>query len=120
MSVKLAQVIDPAQPGQHGPVPAFGQRFVAAVLTITNNSASTLSENADIEASMIGSNNQTYNAYLAPVSDCPSFNYGQVQLAPGESATGCVVFPVPTGVRVVRVKYGGYAGQDAVGVWLNP
>jgi hypothetical protein len=114
------QVIDPAQPGQYTLSPAAGDRYVATVFAITNTSGSALTGNANIEASVIGSDNQTYNAYPVPVSGCTNFNYGQVQLAAGESTTGCVVFPVPTGVSVVKVKYGGYAGQGDFGVWLNP
>jgi hypothetical protein len=104
-SVQLSQVIDPAQGATEFNTPNAGYRFVTTLFTISNTSSSEITENANNDTNVIGSNNQTYTADFNSVSECTNFSFGEFQLAPGESSTGCVTFQVPVGVSVVKVRF---------------
>jgi Domain of unknown function (DUF4352) len=119
--VTLTQVIDPAQPSNQYITPNAGDRFVATVFTIKNVSSKSGTGDANNNASVIGSNNQTYTADFDTVSECTNFDNGEFQLGPGESATGCVVFQLPTSVTVTKVHWtpdSGFASD--FGEWLVP
>ena len=105
-SVRLVQLIDPAS----GATPTFTtptaeDRFVAAVFTVTNTGFSQISDDANSDASVIGTNRQDYSAGFNSVAGCTNFNSGEFQLVPGGSETGCVVFTVPIGVSVAKVQW---------------
>jgi hypothetical protein len=120
-TVQLTQVIDPAQGADQFTTPDAGKRFVATVFKITNTSGSALTGDANNDVSVVGSDNQTYTADFDNVSECTNFASGQYQLAAGESTTGCVVFQVPTGAAVAKVKYSPSSGfANDFGEWLNP
>jgi hypothetical protein len=122
-TVSLKEVIDPANGSQNAP-PA-GDRFVAAVFTVTDTSRSGSTSppwnNADVNASAVGSDNQTYTFSIALLPMCTNFSDGSYQLGPGESATGCVAFALPTSVKVVEIKWspsgpsGGSFGEWRIG-----
>ena len=115
--VTLEHVVDPAR-ATLGEKPPPGTRFVAVKLTVTDRSASRdLSDSADDNVTVVGSNNETYTSYLAGASGCTNFDNGQYRLGPGESATGCVMFPVPEAVRVSEVKWTTDSGFGNWGEW---
>jgi len=73
------------------------------------------------DATLIGSDGQTYTADFDTLAGCTNFAHGQYQLGTGESSTGCVAFQVPTGVTVAKVKYSpnsGFSGD--FGEWIVP
>jgi len=120
-SVALKQVIDPAQGSDQFTTPDPGKRFVATLFTVTNTGTKALSGDANNDASVIGSDNQSYSADFNNVAECTNFNSGSVQLGAGESVTGCVVFQVPTGVTVAKVQWAPSSGlANDFGEWLNP
>lgn len=105
-TVELSQLIDPAS----GATPTFttpstGDRFVAAVFVVTDTGTAPVTDDADADASVVGTNHQDYSIGYGTVSGCTNFNYGQFQLSPGGSETGCVVFTVPVGVNVTEVQW---------------
>ena len=115
-NVTLTQVIDPATPGNQYLTPDSGKRFVATVLTITNTGGSALQGDADGDATLIGSDNQSYTPDFSSVSECTNFSNGSYQLNVGESATGCVTFQLPIGVAPAKFQYsaaGGFGGSFA-------
>lgn len=118
--VTLTQVIDPAQGTQYES-PDPGKRFAAVVFKVTDVSQKAASGDANVDASVIGSDDQTYSPDFDTVTECTDFNYGSFQLGPGESATGCITFQLPTPVRVAKVQWapgGGFSGEFAE--WLVP
>lgn len=120
-SVQLVQVIDPASATDSFMTANPGDRFVATLFKITNTGKQAGEGDANNNATVIGSNDQSYQADFDDVSQCTNFNSGSFQLGPGESATGCVVFQVPTGVSVAKVQWspgGGLGGDFAE--WVNP
>lgn len=117
LTVTLKQVIDPARAALSEKPPS-GMRFVAAKFTVTDRSASQdLTDSADDNASLVGSNNQVYSPYLATASGCTNFDNGQYRLGPKESATGCVMFQVPAAVGVAEVKWTTNSGFGNWGAW---
>lgn len=70
---------------------------------------------------MTGSDDHSYYADFAVVTECQDFEYGRFLLAAGASTSGCVVFALPPGVSPVKVKYVPSSGisRDA-GEWLSP
>ena len=117
-SVDLVEVIDPAQGADQFTTPNAGDRFVAADFKITDTGKQATSDDANSTASIVGSDNQTYTADFDSVSGCTNFNSGEYQINPGQSATGCVVFQLPTTIKVSKVEWspnGGFGGS--FGTW---
>lgn len=119
-SVRLMQIIDPAQGSDQYVTPTPGDRFVAVLFSLTAG-AQAVSGDANVNASAIGSNGQTYTADFDSVSECTSFSSGEYRIVAHQSATGCVVFQVPTGISVAKVQWapsGGYS--NGFGQWSVP
>lgn len=120
LSVTLTKVIDPAQGADQYTTPDPGKRFVATELTITNNSSTGYSNDANSNVTLIGTDNQSYTPDYNSVSECTNFNSGVYTLASGESSTGCVVFQVPTGVNPAKVQFSSSILGNNTGEWLVP
>jgi uncharacterized protein DUF4352 len=119
IAVTLERVIDPASvPPGWGDA---GKTYIATQLKISNTGTSTIVGNSNSDVSVVGSDNQTYSADFATVTECKDFAYGWFLLAAGSSTTGCVVFALPHGITPVKVKYVPSSGiSHDVGEWLNP
>ncbi|MGH3559346.1 MAG: DUF4352 domain-containing protein [Mycobacterium sp.] len=119
IAVTLVRVINPATvPNGWGDA---GKTYIATTLTITNTGTSTIVGNSNSDVAVVGSDNQSYRADFATVTECKDFVFGWFLLAAGASKTGCVVFALPMGVTPVKVKYTPSSGiSHDVGEWLNP
>lgn len=120
LAVLISSIVDPAT-GAAGLGPQDGTRLVAVTMTITNSGAAAVTGDVDNDASVIGSDGQTYRASFFPVTGCTNFNSGQYQLAPSEAAAGCATYQLPPGVSAAKVKYSpdsGFAAQ--FGEWVVP
>jgi len=118
MSVTLTKVIDPAQGTDQFTTPASGNRFVGAVFTITGISG-TFSDDANHEATLIGSNGQTYTADSHSIAGYTDFSNGEYNVSAGEKSVGAVTFQVPLTVKVANIEWtanGGLGGPPAE--WL--
>lgn len=124
-SVTLNQVINPAT-GSNGPPTddqgnPNGDAYVATLLTIKNTGSGAIQGDANSDATLIGSNNQSYTADFDDVNECTNFSNGSYQLGAGESATGCVVFVLPPGVTPAKLQYSPDSGIGGnFGEWLIP
>jgi hypothetical protein len=114
--VQAVQVIDPAQGADQYTTPNAGDRFVAVVFKITDTGSNQISDDANNNASVIASNDQTYTADFDSVSECTNFKSGEYQLAKGQAVTGCVVFQVPTDLKVTTVEWSPGFGEN-FGEW---
>jgi hypothetical protein len=119
ITVTLLQVINPATvPNGWGDA---GKTYIATKLKITNAGTSSIVGNTNSDVSVVGSDNHSYRADFATVTECKDFVDGWFLLAAGASTTGCVVFKLPQGVTSVKVKYAPSSGiSHDVGEWLNP
>jgi hypothetical protein len=120
ISVTLTQVISPAQGADQFNTPQNGDRFVGAVFTIRGISG-TFSDDANNDATLIGSNGQTYTADFDSIAGYTNFDDGDYAVSAGESSVGAVTFQVPLGVAVSRIEWSANAGLSGdPGEWLIP
>jgi Domain of unknown function (DUF4352) len=87
-------------------VPKAGEYFIAVELSLTNVGSKTISGNANVDTTVIGTNGQTYTAVFDERKGCTNFSYGDFTLSPGANETGCVVFELPEGVKGKKVQFG--------------
>jgi hypothetical protein len=122
-NVKLVAIIDPAQGADQFTTPSSGYRFIGVEVTIADPGPGAASSDANSDLTVIGSNNQTYQASFGPIAECTNFASGVYTLAPGQTSTGCDTFQVPAGVSVVKVtdNIGGLGlPGSVVGQWDVP
>ena len=120
MTVTLTKVIDPVQGADQFTTADNGNRFVGAVFTITGISG-TLSDDANNDATLIGSNGQTYTADFDSIAGYTNFNNGVYNVSAGENSVGAVTFQLPLTVKVTKIEWsanGGFGGAPAE--WLVP
>lgn len=120
MAVTLTRVIDPAQGADQYTTPDNGNRFVGAVFSL-NGISGTFSDDANNDATLIGSNGQTYSADFNSIVGYTNFNNGVYNLSAGENSVGAVTFQVPLAVKVAKIEWsanGGLGGAPAE--WLVP
>jgi hypothetical protein len=120
ISVTLTKVIDPAPGADQFTTPGNGNRFVGAVFTITGISG-TFSDDANNDATLIGSNGQTYTADFNSIAGYTNFNNGEYNVSAGENSVGAVTFQLPLTVKVTKIEWsanGGFGGAPAE--WLVP
>jgi hypothetical protein len=105
-SVTATQLVDPAVAASGSGLPDLGYRFVAIELTLNNQGTSaTIEGDANYSTTVIGSDGQTYSADYGTVSECANFESGDFQIPPSDSASGCVVFELPTTVTVQSILF---------------
>jgi hypothetical protein len=120
LAVTLKQVIDPADAASQYSKPASGQHFVGVKLRIQNQAATSYENNANNETTIVLSDGKTGHASYNPIAGCGNFDNGQVKLAAGASATGCVTFQVPHGQKVAEVRYGNTVFPGVTAQWHVP
>lgn len=112
--VTLMSVADPASPASEYSTPPSGHHFAAAQFRVTAHTA--VDENANNNASLIGSDEQVYTSTFAQLSEGTNFADGSVRLQPGTSLVGWVAFDVPNQVRAAKVRWSpgsGFGGNGA-------
>jgi hypothetical protein len=115
MSVTLVKITDPAQGASSYTTPDNGKRFVGVQFKITGTSG-TFSSDVNIDASLIGSDSQTYTADFSDIAGCTNFNSGTYSVTAGTTSVGCAVFQVPTSIKVAHIQWGGGYGSTPA-VW---
>ena len=81
MTVTLTKAIDPAQGADQYTTPNNGFRFVGAVFTLSGVSG-TFSDDANSDATLVGSNGQSYTADFRSIAGVTNFNSGLYNLTP--------------------------------------
>lgn len=116
VAVTMLQIINPATVANGAGDPT--KVYVAAKLKLLDSGPSPIEGDVNVNVALAGSDNQMYTPDLNNVTDCTNFEDGQFHLAPGDSATGCVVFALPHGVTPAKIKYTPSAGfADDFGEW---
>ena len=120
ISVTLTHLISPAEGADQFNTPQNGDRFVGAVFTIRGVSG-TFSDDANNDATLIGSNGQTYTADFDSIAGYTNFDDGEYTVSAGESSVGAVTFQIPLGVGIAKIEWSANAGlSGAPGEWLIP
>lgn len=119
VAVTLTQIINPATVAGGKGEP--GKTYLATQLTLADTGTTAIEGAVNVNVSVVGSDGQTYTAELDDVTECRNFEAGTFHLDAGESATGCVVFALPSGVTPAKVHYKPSAGfAEDSGEWLVP
>jgi hypothetical protein len=118
LAITVSVFADPATPANQFSGPSSGNRLVAIEEHLTGRGPGTVSNDVNNATSLVGSNGQVYTASFNGVQGCTNFAYGAFTLSGGESETGCVVFEVPTGVSIARVKFTLTAGYGDTVQWI--
>jgi len=105
LAVDAYLAADPATPANRFDKPSAGDRFVAIGLHLTDLGPGTISDDADGDTSLVGTNGQVYTPSFDGVQGCTNFDYGIFTLFDGESESGCVVFELPDSVGISRVAF---------------
>jgi hypothetical protein len=107
LSITVSQTVDPATAGTGSGLPDVGYRFVAVEANLSNSGPANggVDGNANLAMTVTGSDSQTYTADFGTASQCTNFSYGEFQVPNGDTATGCVLFQLPTGVTVKSVQF---------------
>jgi len=117
-SVRVQQIVDPAQGGDPLAIPQVGMRFVGVELVV---SAPNGPVSADVNAGtvLVGTDGRTYLHDDDPIAGCAAIPMGQVAISAGSTVTGCVTFEVPDTVGISAVEFtlahGGESGRWQVG-----
>jgi hypothetical protein len=120
ISVALLRVIDPAQGADQFTIPQSGGRFVGAVFIIKGISG-TFSDDANNDATLIGSDGQTYTADFDSIAGYTNFNHGEYNVSAGETSVGAVTFQIPLTVTVSKIEWSVNDGMGGVPAeWLIP
>lgn len=115
LAVTLTKVIDPATiANPYEPVDA-GNRLVAVEVNLQNTGTGTISDDANSDVTLIGSDSQSYDFDISgDVNECTNFHYGEYTLGSNDSESGCVVFELPDGINPAKVQF---AYNSNAGEW---
>jgi hypothetical protein len=115
--VTLVKVLDPVQGADQFNVPDPGNRFVGVVFRITALSGSPQGEDANNDATVIGSNGQVYTADFDRIAGYGNFEVGMIHAAQGDTVVGAVTFQLPQFVTVMEVLWTADGGSGAAVQW---
>ena len=116
--VTLTKVISPAAPASAYFAADPGSHLVGAVFRVTGDTG-TSSDDANLTASLNGSDGQVYQATFDGIAGYTNFSSGDFTVTPGQTEVGEVTFSVPDGVKVATVRWtpaGGF-GTVATSTW---
>lgn len=119
LTVTATGIIDPATAAPGSGLPDAGFRFVAVEFDIANASQNTIGGDANFSATATGSDGTTYSADYGTVSECSNFIDGDFEVPPSDTASGCVVFEVPTSVSVQSVQFSLAPGYLDTAEWSS-
>lgn len=112
-NVTLDKVDQHATLGPYGDLTNGNDHVTAAEFTIAGQSGQS-SDDANSDAVAVGSDGQDYTASFDTVTDGTNFQYGEFNVAAGQSVSGWVSFELPPGVTIASVQWSpGFSGQAA-------
>ncbi len=87
--------------------------MAGAEFTIVGQSGQT-SDDAKDDAVAVGTDGQDYTSSVLAITDGTNFNYGDFNVAAGQTVNGWVSFELPPGVTIASVQWSpGFSGQAA-------
>jgi hypothetical protein len=105
ITATVTSITNPATGSDEFNQPDPGDYLIAVQLELADAGNATVSDDANSDVTVFGSDNQTYTPNFDTVTGCTDFAYGSFTLAPGTTASGCVVFEMPLGVNPQQVQF---------------
>jgi hypothetical protein len=116
-NVTVTQFVDPAQPADQYVTPEnAGDKFVAVAFTFKNTGTSAVTDDIYNDTKIYDSAGQGFGGSFEDTASGPGFPTGEINMAPGGTASGWVMFEVPgaaTGFTVTFTPDQGSASQAA-------
>jgi hypothetical protein len=112
-----ATVLDPVVGSTALETPKSGNRFVAVRLALLPSGPEPITNNANVDTAVIGTDGHVYNWVFTEVPGCKNFNAGDYSLLAGQPESGCVSFELPMGVSVQTVQFG--LGRNVEAQWAG-
>jgi hypothetical protein len=109
-TVKLTKIDMHAMLSMGGTLDQAGDHMVAVRFTITGKTG-TATDDALLDAVVIGTTTDTYEASLGSVQNGNAFNAGEWDVSPGQVESGWVPFELPAGASVGSVRWEPNAGM---------
>lgn len=117
LNVALVKVFPDAKGADEFTNPDAGKSFYAVQLRITDAGKSAYSDSPDNSVTLKDASGQQFQPDLADVTAGQSFA-GSVNIAPGDSVLGVVVFQVPNGDKPVKLQFTPDSGMaDSTAQW---
>ena len=82
-----------------------GKHLEALQMTVVNKSSKTIQVYPDFDAGLVDSANQSYTSSIYDISECQSFSSNTDSIPAGQTVSGCAVYAVPDGAKIVKVRY---------------
>ena len=119
ISVTLVKVIDPAHATDGFSTPEAGRHYAAVQVKLTNTGAGTYNDAPSNGAKVLDAQGQSFAADIAVTTDAGAgFANEDVNLAPGSSEIGVLVFQVPDGTHISKFQFGLDSGFAQTGEWV--
>ncbi len=115
--VTLLKVIDPAKSADPFMTPQPGSRIVGVVFRITALAGSPQGEDANNDATILGSDGQAYTAGFDGIAGYSNFEVGVIHVAQGGTVVGAVTFQVPQFVTIVAIRWTADGGDGSTVQW---
>lgn len=118
LAVTVQEVLNPAEAAEEFMAPDEGEKLVAVRLQLENTGDSNYQDSPGNGATLITDANESFSHTFTEVQDCQSFADGQVTMAPGDTAVGCLAFELPQDANPARFQFAldsGFGPQT--GVW---
>ncbi len=115
--VTLTDIVDPGKRAAPDVNPDDGTRVVGAVFEIRARRGRPEDEDANNNAALIGSNDQTYTTSTAEIAGYSRFKDGKIQVTQDGAAEGVVTFLLPGEVEVAEVQWSAAAGRRSAVRW---
>lgn len=101
--ITLNEIIDPYLPANEFSRPQAGQRFVAANVTLQNESDTAYDFNAGVDWHLQTADETRHNVDFAALTD-PFLGTGQLPVK-GDTARGWVAFSLPEGAQIKNLQF---------------
>lgn len=88
-----------------GAEPRSGDRFIAVQISLSDIGSEPISAFINRDMTVMGANNEFYSPVSQESATCPDFSAGHYSLAPGQGATGCVLYELPEHVVVRSIEF---------------
>ena len=112
----LVKIVDPAAGADDFSQPKTGHRYVAVQYRLSNVGAAAYSDAPDNGAQLSDEQGQIYSTTFADTKAGQDFP-AQVDLTPGNSALGVIVFELPADAKVTTAQFGMDSGFGQKGQW---
>lgn len=97
VTVAVDQVVNPAAAAETFESPKTGDVFVAVEFTLVDSGSTTFTTDIYDDVKLYDTSGQGFTGNFDTTTSGPSFPSGEVNLAPGGTASGWVMFTVPSG-----------------------